>query len=117
MADVNSVILGGNITYSDLSYTPNGLPVLNFSIANRKNYKDSVTDEWKDVTSFIRCSVFGAKAEYFDKKVKVGLPCVVTGELSVKQYEDRDGTKRTSTNVIVKDIEVFEGRHYKNSEN
>ena len=108
------VILGGNITYSDISYTPNGLLVLNFSIANRKNYKDSVTDEWKDITSFVHCSVFGSKAEYLDKRLKIGLPCVVTGELSVKQYKDKDGTNRSSTTVIVKDVEVFEGRHYKN---
>lgn len=114
MADVNSVILGGNITYVDLTYTPNSLPVLNFSIASRENYKDSVTDEWKDITSFVRCSVFGSKAEYFDKKLKVGLPCVVTGKISVKQYEDSSGTKRSSTTIIVKDVEVFEGKHYKN---
>lgn len=98
---------GGLTAAPELRYIQNGVPIASGTVASTERYKDR-DGEWKDgKTLYLRYSAFKDIAENIaGSGLDKGSQVVVTGKLHTRQYEDRDGSKRSSTELEVTDFAV-----------
>lgn len=104
MASYNNIQLLGNIGRVSVKTFPSGDKVVEASIATTRRYKDR-NGELKEVTQWHRLIIRGSGAEYAEKYVKTGATCFAAGEMTYRDYKDRDGNARTIAEVSVS---VFE---------
>ena len=100
---VNKVILIGNLGRDpETRRTGAGDPVVNFSIATTESWRDKGTGERKDRTEWHNIVIFnenlGRVAEQYCKK---GSKVYIEGQLQTREYTDRDGNQRKSTEVVL----------------
>ena len=100
---VNKVILIGNLGRDpETRRTGAGDPVVNFSIATTESWRDKATGERKDRTEWHNIVIFnenlGRVAEQYCKK---GSKVYIEGQLQTREYTDRDGNQRKSTEVVL----------------
>ncbi len=105
---MNSVILIGNMTRDpELKYTQSSKAVANFTLA--------VNRPWKtDDVDFIRCQVWAAPAENTVKYCSKGSKVAVSGRLQVRNYEDKDGTKKTIAEVVADRVQFLDSKKQQN---
>ena len=85
----------GRITHDlELKQTPNGVPVCSFTLAVKR-------PKVKDTTDFINFVAWRQSAEYLCKYGKKGSAIAVTGVLTARNYEDKNGQKRTAFEILV----------------
>ena len=102
---LNSVIIMGRLTADpELRTTPNGLSVTSFTVAVDRNYKSG--DERQ--TDFISVVAWRGTADFVTRFFKKGQMIAVQGSLQVRNYEDKNGNKRTAYDVVA-DIVSFCG--------
>ena len=96
--NLNKVILGGRLTADiELKQTTSGISVCTFSLAvNRKTAKDA-----EQKTDFITCQAWRQTAEFLSRYFKKGSSLCIVGSLQVREWEDKNGNKRYSTEVTV----------------
>lgn len=110
MASVNKVILIGNLGRDpELRYTPSGTPVANFSMATTERWTDSSSEERKERTEWHRIVVWGKQAEAVGEYLKKGGQVYVEGSLQTREWTDREGEKRKTTEVRAQRVQ-FLGR-------
>lgn len=101
---MNKVILIGNLTRApELRVTQSGLAVCSFGLAvNRRRKQEGQPDvDFFNVTAWRQ---LGENcAAYLDKGRKV---CVV-GQIQIRQYDGKDGTKKTAVDIIAEDVEFL----------
>lgn len=91
---LNKVILMGRLTKEpELRTTQSGVAVASFTLAVDRDYK-------KDETDFVNIVAWRNTAEFVSKWFRKGQLVAVSGRLQVRSYEDRDGQKRTATEVV-----------------
>lgn len=106
--DINHVVMWGRLT-GDVRYnvTTNGNKVAGTLIANSRSYPIKGTDgsisEWKEVTSFINVNAWGDLADVL-KEYDKGQTIWVTGRLSSRSYENKEGQKVYVTEIIADSI-------------
>ena len=94
---LNTTILMGRLTADpELRNTPNGVPVLNFSVAVDRDYKV----EGQAPTDFIRCVAWRQTAEFIGKYFKKGQMIAIEGSLQTGSYE-KDGINVSTIEVSV----------------
>jgi single-strand DNA-binding protein len=100
-----SITVTGNLTGDpELRFTPQGRPVAQFSVASNERFKDA-KGEWQDgPVSFVRCNAWADLAEHIAESFNKGDRVVVTGTLRQRDYEAKDGGKRTVWEVAVSDM-------------
>lgn len=96
------VIMGNMVRDPELRYTQNGTAVCNFTLAVDRKFKDKETGERG--ADFIRCIAFGSTAEFVCKHFTKGRKAVAEGHLQVRDWTDKDGNKRTSTEVVAESV-------------
>ena len=102
MGSVNKVILIGNLGRdAELKYTPSGAAVSNFSIATTETWKDKNSGERKEKTEWHRIVLWGKTAENLSQYLLKGKQIFVEGRLETRQWEDKEGQKRSTTEVRV----------------
>ena len=80
--------------------TPNGTRVVSFSIAVEKGFGDRVSTSWFNIICFDK------NAEFAEKHLKKGKSVIVSGDLQIKSWDDKQtGAKRQSTEVIAYKID------------
>lgn len=101
---MNRIFLIGNLTRDpELSETQSGIAVCRFSIAvNRRR-----TAEGEQQTDFFNVTAWRGLAENVAKFCQKGNKVAVVGNLQIRQYEDRDGQKRTSVDVNADEVEFL----------
>lgn len=106
MAGETVITVIGNITDDpELRYTTAGMAVANFTIASTPRHFDRQANEWKDgPTLFLRSHVWRQHAENAAETLRRGMRVIAQGRLEQRQYEDRDGNKRTSYELNVEEI-------------
>jgi single-strand DNA-binding protein len=103
--DIQITVVGNLTGDPELRFTPNGDAVTNFTVASSTRRLNKQTNEWEDgETTFIRCNVWRQYAENVAESLTRGMRVIVTGRLSVRQYEKQDGTKGTSVECQVDDV-------------
>ncbi len=81
---------------SELRFLTNGDPVLGFSVADDQG-KDKATIWWN-------CSLFGRRAESLAQYLSKGQKVTVTGQVTQREYTDKDGAKKVSQDIRVNDV-------------
>ncbi len=98
---LNSVIIMGRLTADpELRTTPNGLSVTSFTVAVDRNYKSG--DERQ--TDFISVVAWRGTADFVTRFFKKGQMIAVQGSLQVRNYEDKNGNKRTAYEVVADNV-------------
>jgi single-strand DNA-binding protein len=109
MASVNKVILIGNLGRDpEVRFTQGGTPVANFTMATTERWNDP-SGEKKERTEWHRIVVWGKQAEVAAEYLKKGRSVYVEGSLQTREWTDRDGNKRYTTEVRAQRIQ-FLGR-------
>jgi single-strand DNA-binding protein len=96
----------GNLTADpELRYTQGGLAVANFTIASTPRTFDRQANDWKDGDAlFLRASCWREFAEHVAGSLTKGSRVIATGRLKQRNYDDRDGNKRTAIELEVDEI-------------
>ncbi|QGZ16944.1 ssDNA-binding protein [Arthrobacter phage LittleTokyo] len=97
----------GNLTNDpELRFTPSGSAVANFTIASTPRAFDRQANEWKDgETLFLRCSLWREPAENLaESSIVKGSRVIVSGRLKSRQYETKEGEKRTVIELEVDEL-------------
>jgi len=96
---VNKVILLGHLGKdAETRFTPSGAAVTNFSLATNRRWKDQQTGDWKEETDWHNIVLW--KAENLAPHLQKGKQVYVEGRLQTRSWEDKDGNKRYTTEVI-----------------
>ena len=99
MASVNKVILLGNLGRDpEVRFTQGGTPVANFTMATTDRWNDP-SGEKKEKTEWHRIVVWGKQAELAGEYLRKGRPVYIEGSLQTREWTDRDGNKRYTTEV------------------
>ena len=103
VGSVNKVILLGNLGKDPEIRTMNsGSKVASFSLATSKRWKDKITQEQKDKTSWHNIVVFGdGLVGIVEKYVRKGSKIYIEGEIQTRKWQDQDGNDRYTTEVVV----------------
>lgn len=105
LGDVQVTFIGNLTADPELRFTPSGAAVANFTVACTPRTLDKNTNEWKDgETTFLRCQVWRQYAENVAESLTRGTRVIVTGRLKQRNYETKEGEKRTAIEVDVDDI-------------
>lgn len=96
---LNKLMLIGNLGRdAETRFTTNNVSVTNFSIATTNSYKDK-DGNWQNETTWHNVTSFNL-SDYFKDNLKKGKKFYVEGRIAKREYTDKDGNKRTSTDVI-----------------
>lgn len=100
---LNKIIVMGRLTRDpELRRTQSGLSVAGFSLAVDRDFKDKQTGE--KATDFIDIVTWRQTAEFVCKYFAKGRMAVVEGRLQIRDWQDNNGNKRRSAEVIADSI-------------
>jgi single-strand DNA-binding protein len=106
---VNKVILLGHLGKdAETRFTPSGVARTNFTIATNRRWKDQQSGEWKEITDWHNVVLW--RAENLANYLLKGKQVYVEGRLETRSWEDKDGQKRYTTEVIADDVLLLGGR-------
>jgi single-strand DNA-binding protein len=110
MASVNKVILIGNLGRDpELRYTQGGQGVANFTLATNERWKDK-DGQNQERTEWHRIVVWGKQAENCAQYLQKGRSCYVEGRLQTREWEDKEGNKRQTTEIVAQNVTFLGGR-------
>jgi len=103
--DTQITIVGNLVADPELRFTPAGQPVATFRVASTPRIRDAASGEWKDGDSlFLTCNVWRQAAENAAESLQRGMRVIVSGRLRQRNYETKEGEKRTVYEVEVDDV-------------
>lgn len=115
MRGFSKAIITGNVTRDpELRSTTNGSSVCSFSVAVNRTFRDA-NGENKEEVSFIDCSAWNKLGEMIAQYAKKGSGVLVSGRLSQRSFEGKDGVKRSRTEIVVEDFNFIGGGNRDNS--
>ena len=101
---LNKVILMGRITADpELKHTPSNVAVCSFSLAVNRRFNRNETD-------FIDIVAWRQQAEFISKYFTKGQQMVVCGALQTRTWEDKNGNKRKSVEVVVDEVHFADSK-------
>jgi len=108
---LNKVLIIGNLGADpDIKYTQAGSPVANLSVATSESWKDKTTNEKVEKVEWHRVVVFGRLAEIAEQYLKKGSKIFVEGKLQTRDWEDSEGKKRYTTEVIAREMTMLDSK-------
>jgi len=107
MAGVNKVILIGRLGADpEVRYTNSGTPVANFRMATSVNFTNK-SGEKTERTEWHRIVVFGRLGEICGEYLAKGKQVYIEGRLQTREWEDRDGNKRRTTEIVATAMQML----------
>jgi len=111
MAGINKAILLGRLGKDpEIRYTAEGTAVANFTIATSDEWKDKTTGEKKERTEWHRVVAWGKLGELCGEYLSKGRQVFVEGRIQTREWEDRDGNKRYTTEIVASDVQFIGSR-------
>ena len=108
MAGINKVILVGNLGKDpEVRYLEGGTAVANFTLATSETFKDRNSGERKTNTEWHNVVVWRGLAEIAEKFLKKGMQVYVEGKLRTRQWQDKDGNNRYTTEVVADTLQML----------
>ncbi len=105
---LNRIDIMGRLTRDpELRYTAQGTPVTSFTLAVDRDYQTGGSERQTD---FIDVVAWKATAEFVSKYFSKGSMAVITGRLQIRDWEDKNGNKRRSAEVIADSVYFGESR-------
>jgi single-strand DNA-binding protein len=107
---LNKCMIIGNLGRDpEMRYTPNGQAVTQFTVAVNRNFKGA-SGEWQEETEWFRVVAWGPLAERTAEYLRKGRKVYVEGRLQTRQWEDREGQKRYTTELIAQTVTPLDAR-------
>ena len=104
MNNLNSILIEGNLTKDpQLSYTPKGTPVCQFTLASNRYYKQD--EEYQREVSFLDVTTWGRQAEVCGEYLKKGRGVRVVGRLKQDRWQDPEGNNRSRVSIVAEHVE------------
>jgi len=104
LPNINKIMLCGRITQDiELRYTPKGTPVVRFTLAFDRSFKDD-TGTWQKVANFIEVVAWSKWAESLSNQAHKGSPLIVEGRLETRTYVDSNNVNRKVVEIIAEYI-------------
>ena len=116
MALCKVMIIGNLGADPEMRYTPSGRPVTQFNVAVNQSTKNQQTGEWVEATDWFRISVWGDRAERAAENLRKGNRVFVEGRFKTREFEGRDGQKRTSLEITADSLVNLEKRNREEGE-
>ena len=107
---MNKIIITGGLGRDSELKQVGDKSVLEFSVAVNSGYKK------EDPPSWWRCTIWGTRAEKLHQYLTKGTRLLIEGEPKIRQYEDKEGNKKLSAEIFVKELEFFGSRADNKSE-
>ncbi|MFK0296401.1 single-stranded DNA-binding protein [Streptomyces sp. NPDC090442] len=106
MSGETTINMTGNVVADpELKATPSGVSVCNFRIANTPRRYDKQAGAWVDGEPlFLAVTVWRQQAENVAQSITRGMRVIVAGQLTQRQYEDRDGKTRSSYEIQADEV-------------
>lgn len=116
MAGINKVILVGNLGKDpEVRYLEGGTAVANFSIATSETFKDRNSGERKTNTEWHNVVLWRGLAEIAEKYLKKGMQVYIEGKLRTRQWQDKDGNNRYTTEIVGDNLQMLGRKDENNS--
>ena len=93
----------------EMRYTPSGRPVTTFSVATSRSWKTSDGEQHSE-TEWFNVVAWGSLAEICKQYLSKGRQVYIEGRLQTRRWEDDDGNKRTTTEVVAKEMVMLGDR-------
>lgn len=107
---VNKVLLIGRLGNNpEIRYTNTGTAVANFNLATSESWNDK-TGQKQERTEWHRVVVWGKLAELCEKYLAKGRQCYVEGRLQTRSWDDKDGNKRYTTEIVASTVQFLGGQ-------
>ncbi len=117
MPEINYVIVAGNLTKDPVfRETTNKTPVVNFSIASNRKYKDS-SNQWQEDVCYVGIVAWNKLAESCRERLKKGSAVLVDGELQSRTWKSEDGHNRSIVEIKARRIQFLNKRLVNNHDN
>ncbi len=113
---VNKVILVGNLGRDpEVKRMPSGDPIVTLNLATSESWRDKQSGERKEKTEWHRVVIFNENlAKVAEQYLKKGSKIYVEGQLQTREYQDKDGQKKYSTEVVLQrfrgELTILDGR-------
>lgn len=102
---MNSITFDGRLAAdSELRYTPSGDPILSFRVASDIGFGEKKTTNW------FSCQVWGKRGETLQQYLQKGQQVTVYGQLTLREWMDKEGVKKLSPDVRVSEISLQGGK-------
>jgi single-strand DNA-binding protein len=108
--NINRVVMTGNLTRDpELRSTSGGTPVCSLRIACNTRRKDG-SGNWVDKPNYFDVTVWGAQGENCAQYLQKGRPVAIDGRLEWREWENQDGQKRQSVDIIADSVQFLGSR-------
>ena len=106
MSNETIITVTGNLVADpELRFQPSGAAVASFTVASTPRTFDRQSNEWKDGdTLFLRCTAWRDLAEHIAESLTKGTRVIATGRLVQRNYETREGEKRSVIELAVEEV-------------
>jgi len=107
MPELNSVAIAGNLTKDPVfRQTTNGTPVVNFSIASNRKYRDA-NNQWQEEVCYVGVVAWNKLAESCTNRLKKGSAVLIDGELQSHVFKSDDGHSRNIVEIKARRIQFL----------
>lgn len=111
MPSLNQVMLIGHLAANpEHRYTPKGTDIATFRMATNKRWKDADSGDPRERTEWHRVVVFGQPAKFLVDNAKKGSLVHVEGSLRTRDWNDKEGVKRYTTEVVARSVQLLDRR-------
>jgi single-strand DNA-binding protein len=110
MPEINSVVIAGNLTKDPVfRTTSNGTPVVNFSVASNRKYRDS-NNQWQEDVCYVGIVAWNKLAESCNERLRKGCAVLIDGELQSRSWKTEDGFNRNVVEIKARRIQFLNKR-------
>ena len=107
-SNINRVVISGNLTRDpDLRSLPSGNSVCSLRIATNTRRKEN--GEWVDKPNYFSVTVWGAQGENCNRFLTKGRPVAIDGRLEWREWQDKEGNKRESVEIVADSVQFLGG--------
>ena len=109
--NINRVVLTGNLTRDpELRSTGSGTAVCSLRVACNTRRRNAATGDWEDKPNFFDVTIWGAQGENCATYLQKGRPVAIDGRLEWREWEDKQGNKRQSIDIIADSVQFLGSR-------
>jgi single-strand DNA-binding protein len=113
---LNKVMIIGHLGRDpEMRYTPSGRPVTTFSVATSRSW-NTADGERRNATEWFNVVGWGSLAEICKQYLKKGQQVYIEGRLQTRRWEDDDGNRRTSVEIVAREMVMLGDRKKKDTQ-
>lgn len=110
MPEMNSVVIAGNLTKDPIfRQTTNGTPVVNFTVASNRKFRDSA-NQWQEDVCYVGIVAWNKLADSCRDRLKKGSAVLIDGELQSRNWKTDDGHNRSIVEIKARRIQFLNKR-------